>query len=167
MKKLSAVTENIMIVIKGDWGQRDPELRTIEDLFANVNRNSCNCVEILLEISKIQQNCAYLTFGKKLKKVRTQFLTNQASEREIEEYISRNFYQNGELDFDNKASLGLLWTKLGKAGMVSVLNSFSMKIDDCNFGEFFEHVKEENPWLDNEFIMGFEIPGSYGRDNGY
>lgn len=49
--------------------------------------------------------------------------------------------------------------------MISVLNSFSMKIDDCNFGEFFEHVKEENPWLDNEFIMGFEIPGSYGRSD--
>lgn len=55
----------------------------------------------------------------------------------------------------------MLWTKLGKAGMISALNSFSEKLDDMNFKEFFEHVQDQNPWLDNDFILGFEIPGSY------
>lgn len=81
MKKLSTVTQNIMIVIRGDWGRKDLELRTIEDLFANVNKNSCNTVEVLLETSKIQSNCAYLTFGKKLKKV-SKPLSNFIDKRE-------------------------------------------------------------------------------------
>lgn len=73
MNKLASVVNNLMLVIKGNWGRHDQEILMVEDLFANIKKDKCNCVEIKLELSKIRGTVGYITFGKKLKKVKKKF----------------------------------------------------------------------------------------------
>lgn len=158
MKKLCFSVENIMIVINGKWGRSDQELRIIEILFSEVNRIECNAAEIELRDDK-----SLIVFGKKLQKVnKKKFkIFYKVTEKEIDDFISQNFYDEYHLNFEFKACLGLLWAKLGKGTMTSTLYSFSEKVNEVNFSEFYDHVKGKNPWLDNEFLDSFEMPTSH------